>query len=402
MHVRAAVFVLAALATPLRAQSQVTLAAPNQEPVQTAAVDEVGPAVDALEIDFLTSYYSQDGTHSAVTGGIGTEEQTVISPVVVIRWQLSDLWTVGGTLGVDNITSASVNNMDNPNMEPGDGVSGASKVDQRAYTTLTATRHIGEQNLTFGLGASSEYDYLSFSGGFGWSRDFAQKNTTLAASIWQYEDTVELYDIFGIKGGSDSRSTTALSTTLTQVLGRRTVVLADLSASLQSGFLSTPFQEVILAGGQHVAERLPDSRNRYAIGFRLNHAFTSSVVQKAYYRFYDDDWQVSANTIELETHFRLGTATEMWLFPILRFHDQTASDYFALPGDFTGTEDFFTADRDLSGFSSEKYGVGWKLLWGKGRSGPLRLDRFEVRLTSYSRDDGLDAITTAFDFGWKY
>ena len=29
-----------------------------------------------LEVDFLTSYYSQDGNNASVTGGIGTEELT--------------------------------------------------------------------------------------------------------------------------------------------------------------------------------------------------------------------------------------------------------------------------------------------------------------------------------------
>lgn len=394
MHLRMAIAFLL-LGVAIGAQEPVAISSPP---------DDAPPPVDvgAMEIDFLTSYYSQDGEHSAVTGGIGTEEQTVVSPVIVLRWQLGELWSLSGTLGLDNITSASVNNMDNPDMLPGDGVSGASKVDQRTYGTINATRRVGENNFTLGIGGSTEFDYLSFSGGLGWSRDFAQKNTTIAAGVWQYEDTIDHYDIFGLNIGEESRSTTALSATLTQVLGRRTVALLDLSASLQSGFLSTSFQEVILSSGEHVAERLPDSRDRYAAGVRVNHAFSSSIVQKAYFRRYDDDWDVSANTIELETHFRLPTNQEMWLFPILRWHDQTGSSYFGLPGEFDGSENFFTADRDLSTFTSEKYGVGWKLLWGTGNSGPLRLERLELRLTGYSRDDGLDAITTAFDFGWRY
>ena len=401
MHVGViAVAVALTFASPLSAQVELSArrdpAADADEPVD----------VDEMEIDFLTSYYSQDGDHSAVTGGIGTEEQTVISPVVVVRWKLSELWTINANLGLDNITSASVDNMDEPwpsgGGGRGDAISSASKQDARAYTTVTGTRRVGTHNVTVGGGFSSEYDYLSISAGLGWSRDFAQKNTTLAASLWHFNDTVELYNINGIKEGTDDRTTTALSASLTQVLGRNTVALFDLSASLQSGFLSTPFHEVILSSGEHVAERLPDSRNRYALGMRLNHAFTDGVVQKAYYRFYDDDWQVGSNTLELETHLRLPTSTEMWVFPIVRYHDQTGSDYFADPEFFNGEEAFYSADRDLSTFTSQKFGLGWKMLWGQNRSGPLRLDRIEMRLTSYSRDDGLDAITTSFGFGWRY
>jgi hypothetical protein len=133
---------------------------------------------------------------------------------------------------------------------------------------------------------------------------------------------------------------------------------------------------------------------------RLNHAFSDGIVQKAYYRFYDDDWGVGSNTVELETHFRLPTSAEMWLFPIARLQDQTGSEYFGEPFAFNGAEDFFTADRDLGDFRSQKFGLGWKMIWGHDR-GPLRIDRLELRLTSYSRDDGLDAITTSFGFGWK-
>jgi hypothetical protein len=96
------------LSAPVTAQVQLSA---QQNPVADTAPPVTG---DEIEIDFLTSYYSQDGEHSAVTGGIGTEEQTVISPVVVVRWKLSDLWTINGHLGVDNISSASVDNMDEP------------------------------------------------------------------------------------------------------------------------------------------------------------------------------------------------------------------------------------------------------------------------------------------------
>jgi hypothetical protein len=397
LHLAAASLSCLFLSATVTAQVQLSA---QQNPVAETAPPVTG---DEIEIDFLTSYYSQDGEHSAVTGGIGTEEQTVISPVVVVRWKLSDLWTINGHLGVDNISSASVDNMDEPwpsGGGGGDSISSASRQDQRAYTTVTGTRKVGANDITIGGGFSSEYDYVSFSAGIGWTRDFARKNTTVAASLWHFADTVDLYNIRGVNEGEDTRSTTALSASLTQVLGRNTVGLLDLSASLQSGFLSTPFHEVITTAGEHLTERLPDSRNRYALGMRLNHAFSDGIVQKAYYRFYDDDWGVGSNTVELETHFRLPTSAEMWLFPIARLQDQTGSEYFGEPFAFNGAEDFFTADRDLGDFRSQKFGLGWKMIWGHDR-GPLRIDRLELRLTSYSRDDGLDAITTSFGFGWK-
>ena len=183
----------------------------------------------------------------------------------------------------------------------------------------------------------------------------------------------------------------------------------ELGYTAQSGFLATPFHEVILAptpafpAGEHVVERLPDSRTRLALGLRLNHTFSKRVVQRLHYRFYDDDWGIRAHTVEAETHFKLPLEREVWGLPILRYHTQTASDYFGLPGTFTGAEPFRTADRDLSEFVSHKLGLGLRLQFRRQKSGFLsKLRSLETRLATYSRDDGLDSISFSLALGWRF
>jgi hypothetical protein len=196
---------------------------------------------------------------------------------------------------------------------------------------------------------------------------------------------------------------------LSQTLGRRTAASIELFLSSQEGVLSTPYHEVILISdsplypnGKHVAERLPDSRERKALGLRLNHAFTDKIVQRVAYRYYEDDWGITAHTIDLETHFRLPTEREMWVYPIFRFHTQDGSDYFGLPLTFTGAEDYYTSDYDLAETSSDKFGVGWTVLTLPNDDMLVFLDRFEVRGTFYDRDDGLSGFTTSFSMGWTY
>lgn len=369
----------------------------------TGALTPPVAAQDAgIDVDFLLNYYDQDGEHSPVTGGIGDEDLQVVAPVVVVRWAMSDTWTLSADLGVDNITSASTDRIDTE-------VSSASRQDNRAYTVVTASRQRENQTWRFGLGFSNEYDYQSLNGRLGWSIDLNERNTTLGVSLAHFADTVELYDIDGVVRGEDDRATTDLGLSLTQVLGRGTVLSATFSYSQQSGFLSTPFHEVILAPspedpeGRHVAERLPDSRDRLAAGLSLNQAWGERFVLRLAYRFYDDDFGIQAHTVEVEPHFRLPLARQAWIFPILRFHTQTASDYFGLPGAFRGDEPYFTADRDLSAFDSEKYGLGLQLLFDRQRSGWLRrLRAFEVRLTTYSRDDGLEALSISFAWRWSF
>ena len=65
-----------------------------------------------IEIDILSAYYNQDGQHSPVTGGRGTEELTDISSSIIINIPKGKyLYNVN--LGTDNITSASTDNIDN-------------------------------------------------------------------------------------------------------------------------------------------------------------------------------------------------------------------------------------------------------------------------------------------------
>lgn len=356
-----------------------------------------------IDVDFLLNYYDQDGEHSPVTGGIGTEDLQVLAPVVVVKWAVSDDWTLNMDLGVDSITSASTDNIDTV-------VSSASRLDNRAYSTFTANRRLGEdQTLRLGVGFSSEYDYKSFSGRVGWTRDFDQRNTTLAVNLGFYSDTIDLYDVDGDVQGTDDRQTIDVSLALTRVLGPRTVAAIELTYTGQSGFLSTPFHEVILEPtpsfpeGERIAERLPDSRTRTALGLSLNHTFSKRIVQRIYYRFYDDDWSIQAHTVEAETHFRLPTDNELWIFPILRYYTQTGSDYFSLPRTLGGDETFFTADRDLSELTSEKLGLGLRWSRSAKKGGFLSGFRgFETRLSQYSRDDGLDALSLSLAFSWRF
>ena len=347
-----------------------------------------------LEIDFLTSYYDQDGDHSPVTGGLGTEELQSASPVFVIKYTTASQWALTANLGVDNITSASTDRIDEG--VTGDHVSGASRLDNRVFSLFNAGRQFGRQNWGFTLGFSKEYDYRSINGGVNWSMDFNQKNSNLAVTLHHYADTVDLYDINGVNQGEDDRTTTDLSATFTQVLGTKTVVGLELSLSNQSGFLSSPFQEVILTDGDHVAERLPDSRRRTALRFSLNHAFSDRLIQRSYYRIYDDDFGIQAHSVELETHFLLPFKRKTWLYPIFRYHTQTGSDYFGLPQQFSAGDPFYTADRDLSEFDSMKYGLGMSFALN-GRS----FRRASWRATYYDRDDGLTAFTLAFGLGWS-
>ena len=347
-----------------------------------------------LEIDFMSSYYDQDGENSPVNGGVGSEELTSASPIIAVRYTLGS-WNLSGTFGLDNVTSASIDAMDD-NAPAGFNVSSASRKDNRGFAQLSAGRAWAGSNWNFNLGFSKEYDYKSINAGLGWSRSFNQNNTTLSAALHHYMDDIDVYNIHGVETGTDERETTDLSITLSQVLSSRTQGSIELFWSDQSGLLSSPFQEVIFNDGSRAAERLPDARTRTGAKLSLNHAWRPNLIHRNGLRVYDDDFGVQAITIEQELHFKLSSKRETWVYPIFRYHQQDGSDYFGLPQTFDPGAPWYTADRDLSEFDSMRYGLGAQIALN-GR----RFKNLDVRLTYYDRDDGLTAFNLSFGLRWS-
>lgn len=366
----------------------------------------------SFDADILLSYYDQDGEHSPVTGGIGTEKIEVVSPVVLLAWRIDESLSLTADIGLDQISSASIGNIQAE-------LSSASipASDTRTFGNLKVKKKWGAHTLGLTVGAAKEYDYQSLSYGIDWGMEFNQANTAVSVGLRRFDDAIDLIGIDGEgtqggglppTSGSGDRTTTDLNLSLSQVLGKRTVGSIEVLLSQQEGVLSTPYHEVILASddpaveGEHVAERLPDTRDRKALGLRLNHSWSDGLVQRTAYRYYTDDWGIASHTLEFELHFRLPAEREMWLFPILRYATQTGADYHGGPGVFTGSEDYFTADGDLGENAMSKLGLGWSVYTRPGEDFLWILDRFEMRATVYDRDDGLTGVNASFAFGWTF
>ncbi|MCH9661620.1 MAG: DUF3570 domain-containing protein [Bacteroidetes bacterium] len=162
--------------------------------------------LESTEVDFLASYYSQDGNNASVTGGIGTEELTDVTPTITISMPLNadDVLTIDA--GISAYTSASSSNVDpfdasgasggvgegdnlSGNINPANNVegspwvasSGASAMDVWGNTTITYSHSSDDRNKIWSANASvsAEYDYFSIGFGGAYSYLFNQKNTEI-------------------------------------------------------------------------------------------------------------------------------------------------------------------------------------------------------------------------------
>ena len=87
-----------------------------------------------IEVSFIGSYYEQDGNHSPVTGGIGTEQLDNVAPSIVVVVPIDTVREVSFNGGIDVYSSASSDNINNPYVLP-NHVSSASARDTRGYGT---------------------------------------------------------------------------------------------------------------------------------------------------------------------------------------------------------------------------------------------------------------------------
>lgn len=389
--------------------------------------------LEATEVNLLMSYYQQDGEHAAVTGGEGTEALKDISSTIVVNMPLNadDVLTVD--VGISAYSSASTSNINpldgnNTVVSPFNASSGASRNDVLVYANPSYEHSSDDRNSIWRAQASfsNEFDYFSLGFGGGYTRLFNEKNTEVSGNAqvyldhWNPQIPIELRDGFfddRITGDgtynpmfmgfdTEKRNSYALSLTFSQILDKKWQASFLMDLVLQKGLLSTPFQRVYFGDINDFfidefqladdVERLPDSRFKIPLGIRMNYYLNDLFIFRGYYRFYYDDWGISANTISLEVPIKLNDSFS--IYPIYRFYTQKASDYFYKKEDALSNYTFYTSDYDLSNFHAHQYGLGlqYKDIFADTRLFLFGLKSLDLRVNRYNRSDGLDAFIVTF------
>jgi hypothetical protein len=175
--------------------------------------------LETAEVDFLTSYYTQDGKNASVTGGIGSEKLSDFTPTIVTSVPLNDDDVLTIDAGISAYTSASSSNL-NPfdrvekiptgttvvtgassskikttyatvsKPTPWAASSGASKADVWGNVTGVYSHSSDDRNTIWDadISLSHEFDYNSLGIGAGLTKLFNDKNTTLGLSANVYLD----------------------------------------------------------------------------------------------------------------------------------------------------------------------------------------------------------------------
>lgn len=312
------------------------------------------PDWKTIDVDFLSSYYSQDGNNSPVTGGIGTEQLTDFTQKIILSIPTSKKLTLKLDGGYDYYSSASTDNIDNLQ-------SGESGADMRIHGNIGLEHKISDyQSIGFKLGGSGEYDYTSINGGVYYNWLSQTKNTGLSFGAQAFIDRWDLIYPSELRGSAkaptDRRQSYNASIGFSQVLNKRMQMSIQAEAIYMNGLLSTPFHRVFFTGQEQAKiENLPGKRFKVPIGLRLNTHITDWLVSRMYYRYYWDDWGIQGHTVSLELPIKLNRF--LYVAPHIRYHKQSAAKYFAGYKEHKISDAYYTSDYDLAALSSLSYGL---------------------------------------------
>lgn len=359
-------------------------------------------ALEAAEIDFLSSYYTQDGENAAVTGGTGTEALTDATATVVVAIPLNTDDVLQIDAGISAYTSASssnINPFDDGPPDPFTASSGASGSDLWTNVTLRYSHSSEDRNRIWStqLSVAAEYDYFSigFGGSYSWLLNERNTEFSVKGNVyldkWNAIYPIELrpfepdgfglgdalFVLYPLTGNTaynpsftpfskTNRNSYAAGLGFSQILSKRLQGSLALDWVMQEGLLSTPFQRVYFEdvpdsflGGFHLAEgveQLPDTRQKLAIGGRLNYYLNDYVVVRTYFRYYTDSWGLRSSTASLEVPVKLSQA--FTVYPSYRFYTQSAADAFRGYNRHLSTSEFYTSDYDLSAYDANQWGLG--------------------------------------------
>jgi len=391
------------------------------------------------EIDLVSSYYNQTGDHSAVTGGLGTEQVTDFSNGL----NLNLLWynpamnknTLSVGLGYDHHSSASSKFV----AQDGQGKPGGTRI----YPSLDWTVENSKTGNSFGIGLyySGEYNYKSKGLDLHWSAKTFNKTGEFGVKLQGYFDkvtliypsefipppvvpvgTIVITSASGVTRIVDANGNTISSSKNSLPTSPRTTLSASFSYSqqltprlqvmllgdvvTQSGYLGLPFHRVVFpeqkTSGIDTAERiekLPSSRFKLPIGLRANYFIGDNIILRAYYRYYMDNWGTRSNTASLEIPYKITPFFSV--SPFYRYYDQSAAKYFAPYDQHSLNDQYYTSNYEYAKFRSGFYGVGFRIVPPAGVFGWQNFHELEIRYGHYTQTTNLVSDVLSVSLGFK-
>jgi hypothetical protein len=291
-------------------------------------------------------------------------------------------------------------------------VSGPSAHDTRIYPSVSWTEKDTHNN-KFGLTGSysTEFDYKSYGIGAVYGKTSKDNNREFGVHLQTYFDTWTLIypeelrpagGGFSGRGGPNNqapRNSYSASFVYSQTINKRlqVAILADLI--YQQGLLATDYQRVFFTDNTERIENLPGTRFKLPVGLRANYFLGDRFILRGYYRYYQDDWGITAHTASLEMPIKINAF--MSVSPFYRYYQQGAANNFAPYGMHSPSQQFYTSDYDLSKLTSSFFGTGIRFAPENGVLKIKHWTALEIRYGHYMRSTGLHSDIISLNATFK-
>jgi len=336
-----------------------------------AAVQAQVTAPNATLVQFKYLYY-RDYQASG-------DRMTINSPALYLLTPITDDWVFEIGAVYDSISGAS------PYYHTTlSGASGLGIKDGRTAVDATVTKYFANRtSVAVRAAYSTEDDYRSTAGGVTIRHATPDQNTTFTIGGGYSGD--EIFPTVGTPTTYYKRTYDAI-VGISQVFSPNDVGQFNVYYAHQSGYLTDPYK------AYWGIDNRPTKRDQFAGLARWNHYFEGpDATMRLSYRYYQDDWEVVANTITIDW---AQTLPQGWvLTPGLRYTTQSAAEFYYdpiydpilgapfPPGYLQNPNGFYSADQRLSAFGAITAGLkvskalpaGW-LIDGKAEYYEQRAD----------------------------
>ena len=237
------------------------------------------------------------------------------------------------------------------------------------------SRQIGDHRAEIEFSYSGEDDYISHGLAITDTWELNQKNTTLRFGFNYLDDDVE------VSGLSDQdKNTYDFFAGVSQILGKNTLVTANLTLGYAEGYLNDPYKliqrtTIITIPGpvgpievpvvNVYRENRPDSRFRQVLQLGARHYFDPvNAALDGVLRLSNDDFGIFSQTVQIEWRQEVGE--HLQVTPFVRYYNQSDADFFTntldnypgTPAPFpTGSSPNYSADYRLSSFDALSGGL---------------------------------------------
>ncbi|XOV81281.1 MAG: DUF3570 domain-containing protein [Aestuariibacter sp.] len=245
---------------------------------------------------------------------------------------------------------------------PGEGVkqimSGASIEDTRTDVSASATYAWDRKGITFGIATSDEDDYESTSASLAYSFESEDRLRTYSFSTDYSDDEVSPVDadIFLTRPTTtQDKESYSFLFSLSQILNKNSIAKFSVSVARKKGYLSDPYK-LVFVDNNLIGDSRPDQKTSktFAVQYRY-FADELNGALHADYRYYDDNWDISSNTLKLAWYQNLGMGFQ--LVPSIRWYSQDEAYFYQTFYTDTRDDGFYSTDYRLSEYGATTYGL---------------------------------------------